>query len=140
MTKVLPSTGNGEIPEVEDGTYPATCYQSRDSVIPAGNYGEFSLEHDKPVVILTFMLDDVTDDEERNVMIDTKGLTISSHEKATLPRFASALLGRNMVGQMFDTEELIASRALVEVKHSDSGWPFVSNVMALPKSMVKAGV
>lgn len=134
MTKVLPPSGDGGPPvEIEDGSYPATCFKVADSEWPAGDFG-YGPKEARPATIISMMIDDVLDGEGQNVIVDCK-VTLSAHEKSTLSKYASILLGRDVRGKPFDTEELVAGRAIVEVSHTENGYPRIVNMAALPKGM-----
>jgi hypothetical protein len=141
MSKVLPPVG-GEVQEIEDGTYPATCFSVDDDepwpAIPEGQlYGP---KPERPAVRVTLVVDDVLNQDGTNVMVSKK-VTRSAHEQSTLSAWASILVGVKK-GEAFDTDDMVGKRALIEVSHTDSGYPTISNMTALPKSMqkTKAGV
>lgn len=82
---------------------------------------------------------------------DTKGrrftvfqvLTNSSNEKATMTRVVGALMGRVPTGKEcengFDMDPLIGVTCLVQVEppHEGKKWPYISNVMPMPKGMTQ---
>lgn len=137
MTVVKPSTGGGnggEPPDLDDDVYPGTIYQVEDSTWPAVESGPFGAKPERPAVIITAVLDDVLNPDGTNVFVDGK-FTRSGHENATLAKFAKALLGTKPGVDAFDTDDFVGKRALIETAKNNNGWPRITNISAMPKSM-----
>jgi hypothetical protein len=109
---------------VEDSTWPARAEGHK-----------FGAKPERAAVIITAVLEDLIDPEtSENARVDGK-VTASNHENATLTKWTRALIGRDITDQPFDTDELVAARALFEVAKNDSGYPHIVGITAMPKAM-----
>lgn len=129
MSKIPVSKGSSEAPDVDAGTYKATCIKVKDDHLENSLYG------DGDVVRVYMQLSDVLNEEGEEIVLD--GI---ANRKVTplskLTRWADAL-GRviDFDGEDdFDPEELVGGECLVKVERKDKdSWPKIKELTALPK-------
>ena len=134
MSRVPVSKGTSEAPDVEPGTYKATCIKVKDDFIENSMYGSGD------VVRLYMQLTDVLGPEGEEVILDgIANRKITPLSKLT--RWADAL-GRVIDFDSeddFDTEELVGGECLIKVERKDKdSWPKVTDLTALPKIMARS--
>jgi len=129
MSRIPVTKSSGEIPDVEPGTYAATCVRVKDDLIENPQFG------DGNVVRLYMVLNDVVDDQGEEIELDgmaNRKLT----PKSKLTRWAEAL-GRPIDFDNeddFDTEELVGANCLIKVVRADKdSWPKIEDMTAPPK-------
>lgn len=130
MSRIPVTKSTGEIPDVESGTYLATCVRVKDDTIENPQFGNGD------VVRLYMALADVLDAEGEEIELDgmaNRKLT----PKSKLTRWAEAL-GRAIDFDNeddFDPEELIGSQCLIKVVRADKdSWPKIEDMTAPPKT------
>ena len=127
MSKIPVS--RGEVPQVEDGVYPATCTAVKDDFIENAQFGSGD------VVRLSLRLDDVVDENGEVIVLDAiANAKVSA--KSKLVRWAGALgVPVDLDLDDFETENLVGHKCLVTVVHREgSDWPRVDDLTAMPKA------
>lgn len=129
MSQIPVTKSTGEIPDVEAGTYMATCVRVKDDTIENPQFG------DGNVVRLYMVLNDVVDEQGDEVELDgmaNRKIT----PKSKLTRWAEAL-GRPIDfdhEDNFDPEELVGCQCLIKVVRADKdSWPKIDDMTAPPK-------
>jgi len=130
MSRIPVTKSSGEIPDVEGGTYMATCVRVKDDTIENPQFGNGD------VVRLYMVLNDVVDEHGDEIELDgmaNRKLT----PKSKLTRWAEAM-GRPIDFDNeddFDPEELVGSSCLIKVVRADKdSWPKIEEMTARTKT------
>lgn len=120
--------------DIEPGTYPVILTDLSGPTTVIAKNGPRAGE-EVELLNWTFAVDGGDSDGQEI----TDSSTTASGQKSKLFGWITALTGKPPVaGQGFDPKDLVGRRALANVILSDSGWPKIGSLIALPTSKPKA--
>ena len=119
-------------PDIDDGVYPVTltAIEGPKTITPQNgpNAGQ-----DVDIFEWAFVVDE-GDYENTEIQATT---STASGPRSKMFAFLTALMGGKapQVGTSFEVTDLVGRRALATIRRSDSGWPRIENLGALPAQM-----